>query len=64
MGVALPRHLELLAPDGERGLFDLSGPEQPRDLSLSPILIEWVEEHFGIKKLRKDYPHWVDDLRE
>ena len=64
VGVALPRHFELLAPDGERGLFDLSGPEQPRDLSLSPILIEWVEEHFGIKKLHGDYPHWVDDLRE
>jgi len=64
VAVALPRHLELIAPDGERRTFDLSGPEESRDLSLSLTLISWIEEHFGIKKLRGDYPHWVDDLRE
>ena len=64
VGVALPRHLQLLAPDGESGSFDLSGSQESRDLSLSPILIKWVEEHFGIKKLRGDYPHWVDGLRD
>lgn len=61
VAVALPRSLELIAPDGQIGRFDLSREEHTRDLSLSPELIEWVEIHFDLKKLRGDYPHWVDD---
>ncbi|HHO53578.1 MAG TPA: hypothetical protein ENK18_22575 [Deltaproteobacteria bacterium] len=56
----LPRSLELYAPDGAHQVFDLSAPEQTRDLSLTPELIEWVEAHFGMSKLRSDYPHWTD----
>lgn len=57
----LPREVTLTAPDGEiRRTFDLSDPEHPRDLNLAPGMIEWVEEHFGMKKLRSDYPHWSD----
>lgn len=59
---ALPRELTLVAPDHTTGTFDLSGAEHTRDLSLSPELIGWVEEHFGFKKLRSDYPHWDDAL--
>ena len=62
--MALPRDLELVAPDGERRRFDLSSAQQARDLSLSPELIRWIEEHFGFKKLEGDYPHWVDALRD
>ncbi|WP_067561509.1 hypothetical protein [Halofilum ochraceum] len=58
--MALPRELTLTAPDGSRRTFDLSDPDHPRDLNLSPELIGWVEEHFGMKKLRSDYPHWTD----
>ena len=61
VAVALPRSLELIAPDGHIGRFDLSRADHSRDLSLSPELIEWVETHFGLKKLHGDYPHWVDD---
>ncbi len=57
---ALPRKLALVAPDGAEGVFDLSDPEQPRDLSLTPELIDWIEEHFQLAKLRADYPHWDD----
>lgn len=64
VAVALPRHLELLAPDGAEGHFDLSSPEHSRDLSLSPELIKWIEEHFELRKLQGDYPHWVDALRD
>ena len=64
VAVALPRDLELVAPDGERRRFDLSSAQQARDLSLSPELIRWIEEHFGFKKLEGDYPHWVDALRD
>lgn len=59
--VALPRRITLTAPDGGASrAFDLSAPEQPRDLNLTPEVIEWVEEHFGMRKLRSDYPHWTD----
>ncbi len=62
--VALPRRLTLTAPDGSAGReFDLSAPEEPRDLNLTPALIDWIEEHFGMKKLRSDYPHWSDARR-
>jgi len=60
--VRLPRRLELHAPDGARREFDLSDPEESRDLSLTPELIGWVEDHFGLSKLRSDYPHWNDAL--
>lgn len=56
----LPREVTLNAPDGTRRTFDLSDPEHPRDLNLAPTMIEWVEEHFRMKKLRRDYPHWTD----
>lgn len=59
--VALPRRLTLTAPDGSATHeFDLSAADQPRDLNLTPELIEWVERHFGMRKLRSDYPHWTD----
>lgn len=59
--VDLPRRVTLRAPGGgaER-TFDLSDPAEPRDLNLTPALIEWVEEHFRLDKLRGDYPHWTD----
>ena len=60
VAIGLPRHLALRAPDGETGRFDLSHPTQPRDLSLTPELIEWLESHFGLEKLKADYPHWND----
>lgn len=57
----LPREVTLTTPDGETSrTFDLSDPDHPRDLNLAPEMIEWVEEHFGMKKLRSDYPHWSD----
>ncbi|MEO0601723.1 MAG: hypothetical protein AAF211_09815, partial [Myxococcota bacterium] len=62
VALRLPRRLELWAPDGAQTVFDLSDPDQPRDLSLSPEIIDWVEAHFGFSKLRSDYPHW-DDVR-
>lgn len=58
--LALPRQLTLEAPDGVARTFDLSDPEHPRDLNLSPELIDWVEAHFQMEKLRSDYPHWTD----
>jgi hypothetical protein len=58
--VDLPRQVTLRAPDGAVATFDLSAPEEPRDLSLTPALIDWIEAHFGMKKLRSDYPHWSD----
>lgn len=60
VAVDLPRRLRLHAPDGQSRRFDLSHPREPRDLSLTPELIRWIEVHFSIKKLRKDYPHWSD----
>ena len=56
----LPRSLELWAPDGAHAVFDLSDPEEPRDLSLTPGLIAWVEQHYQMSKLKSDYPHWSD----
>lgn len=58
VAVDLPRSLTLKAPDGAKRTFDLSGAQQSRDLSLTPELVDWIEAHFGLKKLRKDYPHW------
>ena len=58
--VGLPRQLELRGSDGAERRFDLTAPEQTRDLSLSPELITWVEEHFELEKLKSDYPHWND----
>ena len=58
--LALPRQLALVAPNGEIGRFDLSPPSAARDLSLSPEVIEWLEENFALRKLRSDYPHWSD----
>ena len=60
MAVGLPRVLRLTAPDGATGTFDLSDPEQTRDVSLTVPVIEWIEEHYRFEKLRSDYPHWVD----
>ncbi|WP_077528781.1 hypothetical protein [Vreelandella utahensis] len=54
----LPRRLRLQAPDGTERTFDLSGANEPRDLNLTPRLIEWIEAHYGVRKLRSDYPHW------
>ena len=59
--VDLPRSVRLVAPDGTEGLFDLSDAQQPRDLSLTPELVRWVERHYGFRKLETDYPHWYDD---
>jgi len=56
----LPRSVRLKAPDGFEKTFDLSDPNETRDLSLTPALIDWVEAHFGMSKLRSDYPHWDD----
>lgn len=56
----LPRTLELRAPDGTKRTFDLSAADETRDLSLTPALIEWIEKHFEMQKLREDYPHWND----
>lgn len=61
--MGLPRTLTLKAPDGASQSFDLSAPDEPRDLSLTPALVEWVEQHYGFKKLRADYPHWGDAVR-
>ena len=60
VALALPRRLRLRAPGGETRLFDLSDPSAARDLSLSPELIDWLEAHFDLKKMRADYPHWSD----
>ena len=60
IALGLPRSLTLEAPDGASQTFDLSDAEQSRDLSLSPTLIRWVEQHFSMEKLHSDYPHWSD----
>jgi hypothetical protein len=60
--VGLPAALTLKAPDGEKRVFDLSHPEHPRDLSLSPNVITWIEEKYRVFKLKLDYPHWDDYL--
>ena len=58
--VGLPRQLVLTAPDGAILRMDLSDPNESRDLSLTPALIDWIEAHFELEKLRSDYPHWRD----
>ncbi|TNE88296.1 MAG: hypothetical protein EP330_15350 [Deltaproteobacteria bacterium] len=63
VALRLPRELTLSAPDGETHTWDLSDPEQARDLSLTPEVITWIEKHFGIDKLTSDYPHWGDARR-
>jgi hypothetical protein len=60
---ALPRQVTLTAPDGVTATFDLSDPDEPRDLNLTPCLVNWINEHFEIEKLRGDYPHWDDARR-
>jgi hypothetical protein len=60
----LPRKLTLRAPDGAVETFDLSAPDNPRDMNLDPNLIEWIEKHFQMKKLLSDYPHWDDVARQ
>ena len=62
VAVGLPGHLRLRAPDGARRTFDLSGTWETRDLSLTPALVRWIEQHWDLKKLRDDYPHWDDAL--
>ncbi len=61
--VALPRKLTLKSPGGDERSFDLSAPAHPRELSLAPELIAFVESAFGLKKLLGDYPHWNDAER-
>lgn len=56
----LPRELILTAPDGARGVFDLSDPSESRDLSLSVPIVRWIEHHYGFSKLAGDHPHWND----
>ncbi|MEF8834410.1 MAG: hypothetical protein V5A42_06075, partial [Halofilum sp. (in: g-proteobacteria)] len=61
----LPRQVTLATPDGQNSrTFDLSDPDHARDLNLAPAMVEWVEGHFGMKKLRSDYPHWTDASRD
>jgi hypothetical protein len=57
---ALPRELELYAPNGAHRVFDLSDPAQPRDLSVTPEILAWIEDNFTLSKLRSDHPHWDD----
>lgn len=60
VALGLPRALALVGADGQGARFDLSDPGEPRDLSLSPAVIEWVEQHFDLIKLEPDHPHWTD----
>lgn len=59
----LPRRLTLTDPHGSIRVFDLSGVDEPLDLSLTPALIEWIEDRFELRKLRSDFPHWDDASR-
>jgi hypothetical protein len=61
--VGLPRTLRLKSPKGQTKRFDLYAATQSRDLNLTPELVEWIEKHFELRKLRKDYPHWRDARR-
>lgn len=63
VALGLPRVVKLVAPDGGKKTFDLSHPSEPRDLSLTPSLVHWIEQHFNLEKLRSDYPHWNDANR-
>ena len=60
VAIDLPRTVSLIAPNGTERTFDLSGEDHPRDLSLEPELIAWIETHFAFSKLHSDYPHWTD----
>jgi len=61
VALGLPRRVTLRSPERDaRRTFDLSAPEAARDLNLTPSMIDWVERHFGLRKLRSDYPHWTD----
>jgi hypothetical protein len=60
VAIGIPRKLTLRAPSDAVRTFDLSNPDNTRDLSLEPELIAWVEKHFAMKKLSSDYPHWTD----
>jgi hypothetical protein len=64
VAMGLPRSLSLVAPNGEQRTFDLSGADQPRDLSLTPEVIDWIEANFGLHKLNSDHPHWDDTQTE
>ena len=61
--IGLPRVVTLLAPNGKKRRFDLFADSQNRDLNLTPEMIDWIEENFEFRKLRKDYPHWSDNAR-
>jgi len=60
--VGLPRVFELESPGGVRRRFDVSHPDETRDLSLTRELVEWLERQYGLEKLRADYPHWNDAI--
>lgn len=60
IAIDLPRRLTLTAPDGATRSFLLTDPDESRDLSLTPRLITWLEAHWGMRKLKSDYPHWTD----
>ena len=60
VAMGLPRELELFAPNGAHRVFDLSGADQARDLSLTPEVISWIEANFTLRKLKSDHPHWND----
>jgi hypothetical protein len=61
VALGLPRKVTLRSPAGEaRRTFDLSDPSAARDLNLTPAMIDWIEQHFDLAKLRSDYPHWID----
>jgi hypothetical protein len=62
VAVKLPKTLILKAPDGKSTVFNLKTNDwKTRDLNRNNAIITWVEKHFGLKKLREDYPHWEDD---
>ena len=63
VAIDLPRRITLTAPDGATRSFLLTHPDESRDLSLTPRLIDWIETHYGLRKLNSDYPHW-DDTRK
>jgi hypothetical protein len=56
--MGMPAIVTLWAPDGAHRTFDLSGPDEPRDLSLTPAMIDWIEEHYSLRKIENDHPHW------
>lgn len=60
IAIDLPRRVTLTAPDGATRSFLLTDPDEARDLSLTPRMIEWLELHWGLSKLKSDYPHWND----